>query len=393
MTEEGGSIVQGRRVTLVHDYLTEVGGAERVVGSLLSMFPEAELHTAAFDPLTMGSPFDARDVRTTFLRRLAADKSRARRIFPLFPIAFRRLRLSPTDVVLSSSSGFAHHVRPPVGAIHACYCYAPPRFLWQPELYLRGRPVARTFLTPALAAMRAVDRRAAARVDEYIAVSRHTASRIHAVYGREATVIHPPVAVDRFRPTAERSGRFLVLSRLMAYKRVDLAVRAAALAGLPLDVIGDGPERARLERSAGPTVRFLGRLPDDAARDALARCIALIVPGTEDFGMTPVEAQASGRPPICLAAGGALETVEDGVTGFLVDRSTPEAFAAAMVHATRVGLPARRLVAAARRFDEATFRQRLGTFLEVVLERRMGSSVRGSGSAAFRPIATPAART
>lgn len=385
MNDVGGAVVPGRRVTLVHDYLTESGGAERVVEVMLSLFPQAALHASAFAPSVMDPVFAARGVSTSFLGGVAADKARAKRLFPLLPLAFRRMRIAPTDVVISSSSGFAHHVRPPAGAIHACYCYTPPRFLWQPKEYFRGRPAVRNGLSPALAALRVLDRQAASRVDEYIAVSRHTALRIGAVYGREATVIHPPVAVETFHPSTERAGRFLVVSRLGAYKRVDLAVRAATMAGLPLDVIGDGPERTRLERMAGPTVRFLGRLPDDEVQVAMARCIALIVPGTEDFGLTPVEAQASGRPAIAFAAGGALETIEDGSTGYLVREPTPEAFAAAMLDASRVELPAERLVASARRFDQLTFQLRLGAFLEAALERRAAAAISRT------PVATQAA--
>lgn len=367
-------MIPGRRVTIVHDYLTEMGGAERVVSTLLDLLPDARLHTSAFSPASVDAVFAARGVGTSLLARAASDKERARRLFPLFPLAFRTMRLAPTDLVLSSSSGFAHHVRPPQGALHVCYSYTPPRFLWQPDAYLRGRPGLRAALRPALAAMRAADRRAAARVHVYAAVSHHTARRIRETYGREATVIHPPVAVHRFRPSTERSARFLVVSRLLAYKRIDLAVDAANLADLPLDIIGDGPHRSALELRAGRTVRFRGRLPDDEVRHAMARCVALVVPGTEDFGMTPVEAQASGRVPVAFAAGGALETIEDGRTGLLVAEQTPEAFAAAMIRSGSVELGADLLRGAAERFTQDVFADRLGTFLEAELERHAGLS-------------------
>ncbi len=388
MTDQGRVGVAGRRVTIVHDYLTETGGAERVVAALLGLFPQAPLHASAFEPSVMDPIFAERGVRTSFLGRVAADKQRAKQLFPLFPLGFRSMRLDPTDIVLSSSSGFAHHVRPPRGALHVCYCYTPPRFLWQPREYFRGKEHLRRSLWPALATLRGLDAQAARRVDAYVAISRHTADRIASVYGRDAAVIHPPVAVSRFRPSAERSGHFLVVARLVAYKRVDLAVAAATRAGLPLDVIGEGPERRSLERLAGPTVRFLGRLTDERVRHLMARCTALLVPGTEDFGMTPVEAQASGRPPICFAAGGALETVEDGVTGFLVRDATPDAFAAAMRRAMVADLQPGRLVNAAQRFDESIFRARLGAHLETLLERR---PVRGSLSDLAAAITASAA--
>jgi glycosyltransferase involved in cell wall biosynthesis len=350
------------KVALVHDYLTEMGGAERVVEAMTTMFPDAPLYTSAFDPEACPA-FVQTDVRTSFVQRLTRRKAGTKALFVLLPAAFRSLDLSEFDLVLSSSSGFAHHVRVRGGAAHMCYCHNPPRFLWQPEDYFRGRPLLRRFLEPALAALRRLDREAARRVGRYMANSATVAGRIRAVYGREAAIVHPPVDMSLYKPTDERSGRFLVVSRLLPYKRIDLAVEAATRAGLPLDVVGDGPERRRLEARAGPTVRFLGRLPDGEVRHLLARCTALILPGIEDFGLTPIEAQAVGRPAVAYAAGGALETVEDGVTGFLFREQSPDALAAAIRCAEGEALPADRLRAAAERFDAAVFASRLGSIL------------------------------
>jgi glycosyltransferase involved in cell wall biosynthesis len=217
-----------------------------------------------------------------------------------------------------------------------------------------------------------------------VAISNLVARRIRETYGREAEVVYPPVDVARFAPAAERSGRFLVVSRLLAYKRIDLAVEAASRTGLPLDVIGDGPDRARLERMAGPSVRFLGWQPDGRVRHAMSTCTALILPGSEDFGLTPVEAQASGRPPIAFASGGALETVEDGDTGFLFETQSWESLAAAIARARGRPLPVERLRAAAGRFDVAVFRERIGRVLERAL------ATRGAGGAARAPAARAA---
>lgn len=369
MSGEEKAMIPGLRVAIVHDYLTEMGGAERVVGKLLDLLPDARLHTSSFAPGSVDRSFALRGVRTTFLDRLAMEKERSKRLFPLFPLAFRSMRLAPADIVLSSSSGFAHHVRPPDGALHVCYCYSPPRFLWQPDQYFRGRPTLRASLSPVLSGMRAADVRASTRVHAYAAVSRHTASRIRDTYGRDATVIYPPVGVHRFHPSNERSGRFLVVSRLLAYKRIDLAVDAANSGVLPLDVIGDGPERAALEKRAGPTVRFLGRLTDKEVGHAMARCTALLMPGTEDFGMTAVEAQASGRPPIAFAAGGALESVTDGVSGFLARAPTPESVCHQMLRASKVELGVEALLASAAQFTTDAFAASLSAFLEAELER------------------------
>jgi glycosyltransferase involved in cell wall biosynthesis len=346
------------RVALVHDYLTEMGGAERVVLALARMFSDAPIYTSVFDPQACPEFADC-DVRTTFMQRLTRRKAVTKGLFPLFPAAFRRFDLDGFDVVISSSSGFAHHVRPPSEALHVCYCHDPPRFLWQPEDYFRGRQALRRSLAPVLSHLRRLDLEAAARVDAYVANSANVAERIRAIYGREAEVVYPPVDTSLYEITSERSGRFLVVSRLLAYKRIDLAVEAATRFGVPLDVIGDGPERRRLERMAGPTVRFLGRRDDDFVRNALARCTALILPGAEDFGLTPLEAQASGRPPVAFAAGGALETVRDGETGFLFLEPTPESLQRAMQRALSCPVKNGVLRTWAARFDTRDFQRRV----------------------------------
>jgi glycosyltransferase involved in cell wall biosynthesis len=358
------------KVALIHDYLTEMGGAERVVLALTRMFPDAPLYTSVYDAEACPEFADS-DVRTTFMQRLTRRKGVSKALFPLFPAAFRRLDLGGFDLVVSSSSGFAHHVRAPDGARHVCYCHNPPRFLWQPEDYFRGRLVTRRLLGPALARLRRLDLEAARRVDEYVANSATVAARIRTTYGREAEVIHPPVDTGSFEITHERSGRFLVVSRLLAYKRIELAVEAATRFDLPLDVIGDGPDRRRLERLAGPSVRFLGRCPDDVVRHALSRCIALVLPGAEDFGLTPVEAQASGRPVVAFAAAGALETVRDGITGFLFHESRARSLAAAMARASAFALPAEQLRAWSERFDSRIFARNLDS----VIATRMGKAV------------------
>ena len=353
------------KVALVHDYLTEMGGAERVVETMTRLFPGAPLYTSAFDP--RGCPsFAGLDVRTSWADRLTKRKGAAKALFFTLPFAFRSLDLDAYELVLSSSSGFAHHVRCRPGAHHVCYCHNPPRFLWQPEDYFRGRPILRRALAPALAGFRRLDREAASRVDAYIGNSATVARRIRATYGRNATVVHPPVDTSLYEPSDGHSDRFLVVSRLLPYKRIDLTVDAATDAGLPLDVVGEGPERARLEARAGKTVRFLGRLPDADVRRLLARCTALIQAGEEDFGLTVVEAQAAGRPPIAFAAGGALETVEDGVTGFLFRTQSVTALVAAMRRAADDELDPRALQHSAEGFGVDSFARRLATAIAAV---------------------------
>jgi glycosyltransferase involved in cell wall biosynthesis len=217
---------------------------------------------------------------------------------------------------------------------------------------------------PALAAVRRSDLEAASRVDVYVANSAFTAGRIHDAYGREAPVIYPPVQTSAFEPTDERSGRFLVVARLRRHKGLDLAIAAANRHDLPLDIIGAGSDRRRLERLAGPAVRFLGRRTDAEVANAMARCTALLVPGIEDFGLATAEVQSAGRPPIAFTASGAREIVQDGVTGFLVSERSVEAIGDAMLRAIREPLEAQALVRSARRFDQAVFDHAIADLVE-----------------------------
>ena len=344
-------------VAIAHDYFTQRGGAERVAERLAALYPDALVLTSVISAGARPASLAGHRVRPTALQRLADARVPLGALAPLLPVAFGRAALpAGTRVVLSSSSAFALHVRVPAGAVHIAYCHTPPRFLWERDEYFRERPLAQRALGPALAVARRADLAAARRVDVFLANSAFTAARIRRCYGRDARVVYPPVEVDAFGPPIdERSDRFLVVGRLKRHKRFDLAIEAANRARLPLDVIGDGPEAARLRRIAGPTIRFHGRLSDAQLRAAMARAAGLLVPGVEDFGMTTAEVQAAGCPPIAFARGGSLEIVRDGETGFLFHEQTPGALAAAMRRALAEPIPAAALVASARRFDAAHF--------------------------------------
>ena len=350
-----GSAAEEPRIALVHDYFTQRGGAELVAARLARLFPGAAMFTSVVDPSALPAGLARGRLRTTGLQPWYAAGLPLRSLAPVLPAAFARLDLGDPAVVISSTSAFAHHVRPPAGASYVAYCHATPRFAWQPDEYFREASLERRLLAPALAAMRRLDERAARRVDVYVANSRATADRIARAYGRRAIVIPPPIETARFTPSTEGNGRFLVVSRLRHHKRIDLAIEAAGRLAVPLDIIGEGPDEARLRRIAGPTVAFLGRLSDGAVADAMARCVALVVPAAEDFGMTIAEVQAAGRPPIAFGDGGALEIVDDGTTGFLVREPTAEAFCAAMLRACATPLDPMLLVRSARRFDARRF--------------------------------------
>lgn len=317
---------------MVHDWLVHPGGAESVLKSFLRLFPDAPVFTAVYDPdAPLEEMLKGREVRSSFLQNFPGVRRYYRTLLPLMPTAFRNLDLSDFDLVLSSSHAFSKAVRVDDAATHVCYCHTPPRYLW--DLYDEYNPgILGALRGPVLRWLRKVDRESSGDVDHFIANSRNVAERIRGSYFRDADIVYPPVDVDRFRPAAGTAVEdyFVAGGRLVPYKRVDVAVRAAALGSFPLRVFGEGPERRRLEALAGPTVEFLGRVDDDRLPGLFAHSRALLFPGEEDFGILPVEAQAAGRPVIALNRGGARETVRSGVTGLLYDDDSPRGLADAV---------------------------------------------------------------
>ena len=356
------------KVALVHDYLFEQGGAENVFEVFVQTFPDAPIYTSIYAPETVSDTFRRREIRTSFLQRITTNKRRAKALLPLYPLAFHRLKPRGYDLVLSSSSSFAKGVD--VGnAQHVCYCYTPPRFLWQTERYIEQmrQPWKRLAARAITGALRAQDRRDADNVDHFIASSRVTQERIRSMYQRDATVIYPPINVAEFHVADTIEPYFLVVSRLLPYKRVDIVIEACNRLNLPLVVIGDGPDRMRLQRMAGPTVTMCGRLPRRDVLKHLAVCQALIMPGEEDFGLTPLEANASGRPVIAYQAGGALETVIEGQTGWFFAEQSPAALVSVLRRVTQeMPLHTQVLRAHALRFDIESFQSAIKHMLQRV---------------------------
>lgn len=338
-------------VAIVHDYLNQPGGAERVVLVMARMWPVAPIYTSLYRPDSTFPEFGAADVRTSPLNRLPVDRS-FRNLFPLYPAAFRSLGTLEHEVVISSSSGWAHGVRTAPHSFHAVYCHAPARWLYGGE-YLRAAR-RRQAVRPFLGALRTWDHSAARRANLYIANSRDVRARIRRHYGIDAPVVYPPVDVDRFR-ARKRGERLLVVSRLLPYKRVDAIVEVATRAGIGLDVVGTGPALGSLRDLAGPTVEFHGRLPDREVSALMEQCRALCIAGREDFGISAVEANAAGKPVVALAAGGALETLEEGVTGSFFSCHDPDVVLAAIHRCDRIGTPTEAIAAAARRFSRPAF--------------------------------------
>jgi glycosyltransferase involved in cell wall biosynthesis len=364
--------IHGRTV-LVHDYLNQYGGAERVLEVLRELAPEAPVFTSIYDPASMPARYRDWEIHQTWIDRMPGVHKHHQRALPAYPLAFERLRLPACDLVLSSSSAFAKMVRPPAGAVHICYTHAPMRFAWNLDAYVERERLpgsTRTALRPLMALFRQRDRATANRVDRFVANSSVVRDRIRAFWQRDAAVINPPVEVADFQPAPESEVQdyFLIVSRLVPYKRLDLAIEACNALKLPLWIVGDGRDREMLEALAGPTVRFLGRVSDDERRTLYARCRASIFMSEDDFGIAQVESQAAGRPVIALAAGGALDTVVDGVTGVHVHEQTVESLVEALSRFARTGFETERLVEHARSFSRERFERELVGLVEETME-------------------------
>lgn len=357
------------RVALVHDFLLDVRGAERVFAALCDLYPQADVFTAVYDERGTEGWFAHRDVNTSFLQRLRPTARTFRMLLALYPYAMEALDLSGYDVVVSSSSAWAHGVLVDPESVHVCYCHNPFRYAWNArDATLAGRGVAsRTALAVVLKRWRMWDFVAAQRVDRYVANSETTRRRIGRYFDRDATVLHPPVETGRFAPVAEVGDAYAVLSELMAHKRIDVAVEAFTALRRPLTVIGNGPDYRRLKRLAGPTVRFTGRVSDEEAAGLLARARALVVTATEEFGIAAVEAQAAGRPVIALRRGGARETVVEGQTGTFYDTPSAAALAAAVRRFDADTVDPAACVRNARRFDVEHFRRGMAEIVDGAL--------------------------
>jgi glycosyltransferase involved in cell wall biosynthesis len=312
-----GLSIDSPRVALVHDFLLDVRGAERVFIELCEMWPHADLYTAVYDEEGTEGRFAGRTIHSSFLQRLRPAERTFRALLPLYPAAIESFDLSAYDLVISSSSAWAHAVICDPHTTHVSYCHNPFRYAWndRDRTLTRTRdPVTRAFLRSTFRRWRQWDWIAAQRTDRYVANSHATQARVHAYFGRESAVVYPPVDTARF--SAGRVGdHYAVVSKLMPHKQIEVAITAFNILRLPLVVVGDGPDARSLRRSAGPTIHFSGRAPDAAVAEIVQRARALVVTSVEEFGIAAVEAQAAGRPVIARGEGGALETIEDGVTG------------------------------------------------------------------------------
>jgi glycosyltransferase involved in cell wall biosynthesis len=384
------------RVALVHDFLLDVRGAERVFLAMCDMWPEADLYTAIYDERGTEGRFRHRNVETSFLQKLRPTARSFRPLLPLYPYAIESLDLSGYDLVVSSSSAWAHGVLVDEGTTHVCYCHNPFRYAWnEREATLSARhAVTRAGLRVLLTRWRQWDRLAAQHVDRYVANSHTTRRRIERYWGRQSTVVYPAVETDRFAPVPaeERGDYYLVLAELMPHKRIDVAIQAFNQLRRRLVIVGDGPAMRRLRAIAGPTISFEGRVEDRRAAELLARSRALVVTATEEFGIAAVEAQAAGRPVIALDRGGVRETLVEGETGVFFPGPDVAALAEVVAAFDDAAVDPEACVRNAARYSTATFARHLRDEVHQALETRRHDEHRGAPRRPLRPAIRPALR-
>jgi glycosyltransferase involved in cell wall biosynthesis len=355
------------KIALVHDYFTQLGGAENVVEELYLMLPSSKLFTTIALPDRLPRALTKVPITTSWMQHLPFMKKFYRLYFLLYPLGVSSLDVSGFDLVISSSSGYVKGIAVPQDAIHVCYCHTPMRWVWNFDGYSARESMSgplRSVTQALISWLRRWDSSASRQPDHYIANSLVVADRIRKAYGREAKIIHPPVNVDRFAHCDPGDdGYYLLLSRLVSYKRLDLAIEACTRLKRPLIVVGSGPYMSKLVSIAGSNVTFTGRVSDAEVERYASRCRALIFPGEEDFGIAPLEVAAAGRPCIAYRAGGAIETVIDGVTGCFFDEQTPESLIECIERFETFEWSSDRLRAQARLFGVEVFAEHFFAFL------------------------------
>lgn len=362
----------GGRVVLGHDWLTGMRGGERVLEHHCRAFPEAPIATLVANLSSVSGTISSHPVTASWFNRIPGVVKRYRNFLPLMPLAARTLRIPECELLLTSSHCVAKSFRKPKGAKHVCYCFSPMRYAWLFHEEYFPNAVKRALVSPLLAWLRRWDRRTAAGVNRFIGISEAVCGRIRRFYGREADLVYPPVDVSRCTPppkgTAGQGGRFdLVVSALVPYKRVDLAVETYTRRGWPLKVVGVGGQLEALRAKAGPTVEILGWRTDDDVLELYRNCRMLVFPGEEDFGIVPLEAQACGKPVVAYGKGGALETIKDGVSGVFFPEQTEAALAEAVERAADMRWDSDAIRANAEAFGPERFLRGLAEAIEVTM--------------------------
>ncbi|MGQ9661138.1 MAG: glycosyltransferase [Kiritimatiellia bacterium] len=340
------------KAILAHDWLTGMRGGERVLEILCQGFPVAPIYTLFYNPRAISATINSHPITTSWLQHVPGILRFYRHCLPLFPLAIESIKPEPSELLISTSHCVAKGLYPPAGARHLCYCFTPMRYAWLfREEYFRDQPVRALLATPILAALRKWDKASSGRVHRFAAISRHVQKRIATFYGREADVVYPPVNLEWFTPSSASEANFdLIVSALVPYKRIDLAVDSYTRLGYPLRIVGVGTELRKLQAMAGPNVQFMGWQSDESVRELYRSCRLVVFPGEEDLGLVPLEAQACGRPVVAYAKGGALETVVNGATGILFEEQTVDSLLEAVQRC------------AARKWDRSVIRKNAERF-------------------------------
>ncbi len=360
------------KTALVHDWLNQIGGAEDVLEALVNLYPTAPVYTSLYARQEMPTHWQQWDIRTSFIDRLPFARKWQQIYFPLYPFAFERFDFRDYDLVVSNKSGFDHGIITGPETTHICYCLTPTRYVWRYTQYAEQEQLGwltRKILPPFLTFLRQWDRLAADRVDHFIAISQAVRRRIAKIYRRESTIIYPPVDTSRYVPSNRVEDYYLMVGRLVPYRRIDLLIEAFNRLDRPLYIAGNGRDRERLEAMAGPNIKFLGYVPEADLPDLMARSRAFMWPGEEDFGIAPLQAMAGGRPVIAYAAGGALDTVIPGKTGALFAEQSVPAIIEAVESFDPDSVDTAVLRRHAEQFDTAVFNQKMTAFIQQKMDK------------------------
>lgn len=361
------------RVALVHDYLNQYGGAERVLEAFCEIWPDAPIFTLIYDARRTGGAFGGRKIKTSFLQKVPFVKSHHRPFLMLMPLAVEQFDLSKYDLVISDSASFAKGAITRPRALHVCYCHTPTRYVWDDShRYIEEfnyPSFVKKLIPPFLNYLRLWDEAAGSRPDQYITNSNFVASRIKKYYQQDALVVHPPVKTSSFY-ISEPRDYYLIVARFLPYKKIDLAIRAFNILGWPLKIIGDGPERRRLKAMANSNIEFLGLVSDDSLRDYYASSRAFVFPQEEDFGISAVEAMAAGRPVVAYRAGGALEIIKENITGVFFDEQTVESLVEALKRFRPENFNSSAIRAHALQFDKEIFKNKIKEVINLWLNQR-----------------------
>jgi len=364
------------KLVIVHDFLNQYGGAERVVGYFLRVFPKVSIYTSIYFPEDTFDLFRDENITTTFMQKVPGVRKYYKKLFFLYPCAFRSLKLDDCDIILGSSSSYSHFINKGRNSIHINYCYTPPRFLWETKSYLKGEKISYALFTivkPMIYFLRKMDLRQSKKVDYYIAISEYVRSKIKKIYNKESVVIYPPVEVKKYRFRKRKEDFYLIVSRLKGYKRIDIAIKAFNILGKELLIVGTGEDEKNLRKISGKNIKFLGILNDKKLLDLYSRAKALVFTGKEDFGLTPIESQASGTPVIAYKEGGVSETIINGETGLFFEKQEPQVLVKIIKKFENDSLSAVKCRENAMRFDYINFKKNITNFIRSVYKEKIVS--------------------